>query len=103
MCGIFIAVNTTGYFTREDFDRFVSVTDLVHYRGPDASGYLALNLKERLANDCGHFDVFLGHRRLAIIDLSPAGTQPMRGAGRTWLTFNRSEKRRVGKECRSRS
>jgi asparagine synthase (glutamine-hydrolysing) len=88
MCGIFTAVNTTGYFTREDFDRFVSATDLVHYRGPDASGYLALNLKEGLAGDCGHFDVFLGHRRLAIIDLSPAGTQPMQGSRRTWLTFN---------------
>jgi asparagine synthase (glutamine-hydrolysing) len=31
----------------------------------------------------------LGHRRLSIIDVSPAGHQPMTGAaGRVWLTFN---------------
>jgi len=88
MCGIFVAINTTGYFTRKDFDRFVLMTDLVHYRGPDASGYLALNLKDGIFGDEDHFDVFLGHRRLAIIDLSPSGIQPMAGSRRTWLTFN---------------
>ena len=88
MCGIFVAVNTAGYFTWEEFDRFESLTDRVRYRGPDGSGYLALNIKDGTVGDCDHFDVFLGHRRLAIIDLSSSGTQPMRGAGRTWLTFN---------------
>lgn len=88
MCGIFVAINTVGYFGRKDFDRFVSLTDVVRYRGPDGSGYLALNLKDGTVGDCDHFDVFLGHRRLAIIDLSLNGIQPMRGAGRTWLTFN---------------
>src|ERR1017187_3155265 len=88
MCGIFAAINTAGYFTRKDFHRFESLTDLVRYRGPDGSGYLALNLKDGTVGDCDHFDVFLGHRRLAIIDLTSSGTQPMRGTGRTWLTFN---------------
>ncbi len=88
MCGIFVAINRGSYFTREDFERFVALTDLVEYRGPDASGYLALNLKSGVVNNRDHFDVFLGHRRLAIIDLSPGGIQPMRGGGRKWLTFN---------------
>src|SRR5438445_721353 len=36
-----------------------------------------------------HAGVALGHRRLSIIDLSPAGSQPMRSAsGRYVLTFN---------------
>lgn len=88
MCGIFAAINPTGYFNRNDFDRFTAMTSLVNYRGPDASGYLALNLKNGIAGDCERFDVFLGHRRLAIIDLSTSGLQPMRGMRRTWLAFN---------------
>ena len=33
--------------------------------------------------------VGLGHRRLAIIDLTPSGVQPMSDAsGRIWLTYN---------------
>lgn len=88
MCGIFVAINPQSYFSQHDFDRFVGLTDLVRYRGPDASGYLALNLKGAVVGDPNHFDVFLGHRRLAIIDLSSNGIQPMKGARRTWLAFN---------------
>jgi asparagine synthase (glutamine-hydrolysing) len=88
MCGIFIAINRESHFTRNDFDRFMAMTDLVRYRGPDASGYLALNLKDGTTGDRDHFDVFLGHRRLAIIDLSAGGNQPLQGMRRTWLTFN---------------
>lgn len=42
---------------------------------------------ERLGED--HWDLFLGHRRLAIIDLSPRGHQPMTNKDRSlWLVFN---------------
>lgn len=53
------------------------MTDSILHRGPDDAGcYL---------NGC----IGLGHRRLAIIDLSPAGHQPMAGPdGSTWLIFN---------------
>ncbi|MCI0490215.1 MAG: asparagine synthase (glutamine-hydrolyzing) [Blastocatellia bacterium] len=54
----------------------------VAHRGPDDEGvYVA----ETSAQD----RVGLGHRRLSIIDLSPAGHEPMADAsGRVWLTFN---------------
>jgi asparagine synthase (glutamine-hydrolysing) len=72
MCGIFGAVNIERSFSDNDFKRFKELTDIVAYRGPDASGYLA----EAKDGD-HHFKVFLGHRRLSIIDLSDAGMQPM--------------------------
>ncbi len=53
------------------------MTDSIRHRGPDDAG-LYLN-----------GPIGLGHRRLAIIDLSPAGHQPMPGPdGSTWLIFN---------------
>src|SRR5262249_3796463 len=42
---------------------------------------------ERLAED--HWDLFLGHRRLAIIDLSPRGHQPMTNKDHSlWVVYN---------------
>ena len=51
--------------------------DLLAHRGPDGAGTWVEG------------PVGLGHRRLAIIDLSESGRQPMQAAeGRTWITFN---------------
>ncbi len=37
----------------------------------------------------GHWDVFLGHRRLAVIDPTPTGHQPMSDPSRTyWIIYN---------------
>src|ERR1022692_3631168 len=42
---------------------------------------------ERLGED--HWDLFLGHRRLAVIDLSPRGHQPMTNKDRSlWVVYN---------------
>jgi asparagine synthase (glutamine-hydrolysing) len=50
---------------------------LIAHRGPDGEGVF-------VDGAAG-----LGHRRLAIIDLSPAGRQPMSAAaGQVWITFN---------------
>ena len=53
------------------------MTDVLKHRGPDGSGFWC------------HGNVALGHRRLAIIDLSENGTQPISNEDETiYLTFN---------------
>ncbi|HYU15200.1 MAG TPA: asparagine synthase (glutamine-hydrolyzing), partial [Candidatus Acidoferrum sp.] len=53
--------------------------DAIAHRGPDDAGLWQ--------SDDGR--VVLGHRRLAIVDLSPAGHQPMSNEdGSVWITFN---------------
>ncbi|MDX8381639.1 MAG: asparagine synthase (glutamine-hydrolyzing) [Ghiorsea sp.] len=72
MCGILGSVN---------IDISQSVVDLLHHRGPDGQGFETLDVR--------HSRVCLAHTRLAIMDLSPAGKQPMQSRdGRWWVTFN---------------
>src|SRR5437660_6603198 len=72
------------------------------HRGPDGEGYVLLDarglkkpvaLKDRLTDALGagphRYTIALGHRRLAIVDLSPLGHQPMATEdGRCWVTYN---------------
>jgi len=90
MCGIFGSIKFRGFFPPEEFPRFVSWTDLVSYRGPDDSNYLGLNSADGSTTQLGNrpFDIFLGHRRLSIIDLSSAGQQPMTDGQGRWIIFN---------------
>ena len=88
MCGIFGAVNTAGFFDGSDFDRFVALTNLVAYRGPDDCGHVPLALKQSDSRRERLFDVFLGSRRLSIIDLSSSGHQPMSDGDGLWITYN---------------
>ena len=64
MCGI---VGFQGSFHGELLQR---MTDAVAHRGPDGEGTVMLRIE-------GQATTGLGHRRLAIIDLSRAGLQPM--------------------------
>ena len=51
------------------------------HRGPDDQGTSVVTL--------GSWQIALGHTRLAILDLSSAGHQPMGDAlGRQWITYN---------------
>src|ERR1700745_1734459 len=88
MCGIFGAIDLRGRFDRESYNRFVTLTDLISYRGPDDSGYLALTVGDNTVSDSESFDVFLGSRRLSILDLSSAGHQPMTDGQGRWIVFN---------------
>ena len=76
MCGIAGAV---GRNKKIDHHLLKRMTDSVAHRGPDGEGFW-IDSKEQVG---------LGHRRLAIIDLSDAGRQPMAYSnGRYHLTFN---------------
>jgi asparagine synthase (glutamine-hydrolysing) len=76
MCGIIGQLNK---FAEIAEDRFAYMRDTMRHRGPDGEGMVLLN-KKRVA---------LGHRRLAIIDLSDNGRQPMTNErDNVWLTFN---------------
>jgi asparagine synthase (glutamine-hydrolysing) len=102
MCGLcgFFAYGNNPLPNR---DVMHSVRDSMRNRGPDGSG-------EWLSDDN---QVWLGHRRLAIIDLSNAGSQPMSSTdGGVVITFNgeiynykvlRSELEAAGSRFRSNS
>jgi asparagine synthase (glutamine-hydrolysing) len=77
MCGIFSVVNFQDSFDEMDYHKFVESTNLVHYRGPDGFGFSSINTMTK-HEDTSKFNVFLGHRRLSIIDLSEDGRQPMK-------------------------
>jgi asparagine synthase (glutamine-hydrolysing) len=68
MCGIFALINPKG--KKVPLDQCRSATALLAHRGPDAHG--------EWVN--GDQDVFLGHRRLSILDLSSRADQPMIGS-----------------------
>lgn len=74
VCGIFGIVRKDGPVRQ---DQVKELTDLVAHRGPDGSGTHV------------NGNVGLGHRRLAIIDLSSDGIQPMRHRRQPlWITYN---------------
>jgi asparagine synthase (glutamine-hydrolysing) len=75
MCGIAGIVDTHG--SHSSGDAVARLTDALRHRGPDADGIWSDDY-------CA-----LGHRRLAIIDLSEAGRQPLTNEdGTIWITFN---------------
>jgi asparagine synthase (glutamine-hydrolysing) len=78
MCGI------AGVFSMRESKHDVGrMTDAIRHRGPDDTGVSDLHGTER-----GRFGAF-GHRRLAIVDLSSAGHQPMfSSGGRLCITYN---------------
>jgi asparagine synthase (glutamine-hydrolysing) len=75
MCGI------AGAFSKKGINEQLmkQATDAMLHRGPDAGGYFTNDEK----------NVFLGHRRLSIIDLSTGANQPMiSSCGRYVMVYN---------------
>lgn len=99
MCGITGLIHLDGKAVSPDVLK--GMTDALAHRGPDGEGHWIDG------------NVGLGHRRLAIIDLSPGGHQPMEWAdGRYVVTYNgeiynfrelRAELEKAGVHFRSRS
>jgi asparagine synthase (glutamine-hydrolysing) len=80
MCG-FTGFFGAGPIGEESFNTQVlhKMTDAISHRGPDSEG-------QWTDNDAG---IALGHRRLAIVDLTVAGAQPMTSSsGRYVIAFN---------------
>lgn len=79
MCGI-AGVLTSARVSKEQLDRDAkAMGDSIAYRGPDDYGIWS-------DAECG---IALSHRRLSIVDLSPAGHQPMVSSdGRYVIIFN---------------
>jgi len=100
MCGICGALATRDGFAAGE-DVVTAMRETIVHRGPDDGGTWA------------EPGIALGHRRLSIIDLSPAGHQPMSNEdGTVWITFGgeiynhaelRAELQRKGHRYRSRT
>lgn len=78
MCGIAGAISLDHKAIPKLKPALMTMNELIAHRGPDGEG-----LWTSPDNDCG-----LAHRRLAIIDLSSSGHQPMIGQAGHVLTFN---------------
>ncbi|ALS24162.1 MULTISPECIES: asparagine synthase (glutamine-hydrolyzing) [Paenibacillus] len=99
MCGIAGIINKDGNHVKSSLIK--EITDIVTHRGPDGAGYYC---EDNFA---------FGHRRLAILDLSGEGHQPMHYLnGEYTITFNgeiynfieiRDELRKYGFEFKSNS
>jgi asparagine synthase (glutamine-hydrolysing) len=75
MCGICGILDLSG--RNPSHEALQGMTDAIAHRGPDGEGVF-------VSGPAG-----LGHRRLAILDLSPTGAQPMRtGDGRFSISYN---------------
>lgn len=83
MCGICGFMNLEGQPVDENVGQHM--TNLLWHRGPDGSG--SLIIQSWLVGSSP--SIFLGHRRLRIIDLSEAAKQPMANEdGTIWVVFN---------------
>ena len=80
MCGIAGIILPPGQVERQQqaASDIRSMTNSLAHRGPDGEGFWTHPQHQ----------VFLGHRRLAIIDLSPAGAQPMHALNRYSIVYN---------------
>ena len=78
MCGIAGYRSLTGQAPSNIPGILGAMSRLIAHRGPDGQGeWLDPDMRTGLA-----------HRRLAIIDLSPAAAQPMAGPNQTTITYN---------------
>lgn len=106
MCGILGVIGKKS--ERIAVSDVLRASNAIRHRGPDDEGFLLVTGGKKSVISCGGEDtdkrlnlpsirdysessisVALAHRRLSILDLSPAGHQPMRsGDGRYWIVYN---------------
>lgn len=81
-----------------DVPALKKMTWAIRHRGPNDEGHTLFNTATgatsaldpaRPEDQVAHWDLGLGNRRLSILDLTPAGHQPMGSEdGKIWLTYN---------------
>ena len=103
MCGVLGYVSRNS-ISQTKFLELIAATNKVSHRGPDGGGFSLINSKNGdtltkffyngndlsasgIDVDARNFDIFLGHRRLSIFDLSENGFQPMT-SGNDIICFN---------------
>lgn len=102
MCGIVGIIHLNNQTPIKE-DLFVSMCDEMSHRGPDGDGFhfsgkinqeKITQLKSerpssKITSKESDHTIFLGHRRLSIIDLNPLAAQPMSTADqKIWIVFN---------------
>jgi asparagine synthase (glutamine-hydrolysing) len=102
MCGIAGIFNNNASV---DHRHIKTMCDILCHRGPDDEGFIGVNTAEhtvrplfgpqsqaageKIETYYEKADLFLGHRRLSILDVSAAGHQPMcDNDGNVWITYN---------------
>lgn len=113
MCGLSGFVAREGYLLSDSL--ILSMNNIIHHRGPDDEGFVLFKRGNEIViaggdntgvsvwttqttyspmihiNNClnGSSILALGHKRLSILDLSPAGHQPMTDCKkRFWIVYN---------------
>ena len=83
MCGItgFLIMNKKSQHVEDYYRTIKTMTHSIQRRGPDSFGYW--NNSEK--------NLFLGHRRLSVIDFSEKGNQPMLSEKRNWVVVYNGE------------
>ncbi|MFZ0322238.1 MAG: asparagine synthase (glutamine-hydrolyzing), partial [Candidatus Sulfotelmatobacter sp.] len=85
MCGI---VGIVGWNARVPADILERATQSLAHRGPDYGGTVLLRDPKGSGGD-HEIEIGLGNRRLAILDLSPLGHQPMHDPSTgNWIVYN---------------
>src|SRR4051812_24903444 len=108
MCGILAYFNSEG-ISGEQLGNLATSLKKIKHRGPDGEGITLINTKKgtfynlvtdetpaaNLQNKISFeeatkldFDLFFGHRRLSIIDVSTGGHQPMYHENGNWIVYN---------------
>jgi asparagine synthase (glutamine-hydrolysing) len=91
MCGLGVIVGREPVRARDGWE----IVETIRHRGPDGAGVVAFaddrepEVSRSPLGSSGHGRVVLAHVRLAILDLSDAGFQPMTDeSGTVWVVFN---------------
>ena len=105
MCGILgIISNSVSVIKKPQWTPFIEALDSMKSRGPDDWGWISVaqDLKDtseqyrirtsksiKYPEETNYTQMLLGHRRLAVIDVSSAGHQPMGSQDqKIWISYN---------------